>query len=365
MENLTIKNFGIIRDLTIDLKDLVIFIGETGTGKSTLAKLISIFRNKEFWVEGIFLEYLSYYQIRNFLQSSTFIEYQSEIGVFVYKEGKSERKFSENLLKKLFKYENNKELETKATRILEELIEYYCSEVIYIPAERSMVSFLAEKYAAIDRKELIGLFPPALLDFIGHFNKISSIIRRLPIDLFNVTYQKENGKDYIILSPDQQFLLSESASGLQTIVPAILIFEPSAQDEQKKSYTFEEPELNLFPTAQRILVELLAEKVLNQGHQVVITTHSPYILTALNNLLYAHQIGQKEPSKVEELIKRKLWLDPQNMVSYFVEEGTTRSIVDEELQQTKAEDIDEVSNLINSLYDKLLEIEVSGEDDEM
>jgi predicted ATPase len=49
MERLTVKNFGPIKDVEIKLSKLVIFIGETGTGKSTLAKLISIFRDKSFW----------------------------------------------------------------------------------------------------------------------------------------------------------------------------------------------------------------------------------------------------------------------------------------------------------------------------
>jgi predicted ATPase len=374
MEKLIIKNFGAIRDIAIDLKDLTIFIGETGTGKSTLAKLISIFRDHpSSWLDRFFQEKLRYHLIDSFLEESSYTKYQSEEGVFTYEKGKVYWELSESIISKMVKLAQNEEIfldnketnlkQSKNTSVLEKLLEIVCNEVIYIPAERSVVSFLSEKYAALDRKELIGLFPKALLDFTGYFNEISFNIRTLSIDLFNVTYQKENGKDYIALSNDKRFLLSESASGLQTLVPTLLIFEYFSQNERKKSYIFEEPELNLFPIAQKLLVELIAEKVLNHGHKMVITTHSPYILTALNNLVYAYQVGQKEPSKVEKLVKRELWLNPQNIASYSVEKGTIRSIVSEELQQTKVEEIDGVSSLINSICDELLEIEVGEEND--
>ena len=44
MEKLIVKNFGPIKEAEIDLTKYVVFIGDTSTGKSVLAKLISIFR---------------------------------------------------------------------------------------------------------------------------------------------------------------------------------------------------------------------------------------------------------------------------------------------------------------------------------
>ena len=243
MERLIVRNFGAIHDIAIDLKDITIFIGENGTGKSTLAKLISIFSSDDFWINNAnFSECLEYYQISDFLQSSTFIEYQSKMGVFVYNDGKRQVRFSEDILRVLsrsIEITNQEEQEEQVRILFKKIIKSILNEIIYIPAERSVVSFLSEKYAAIDRKELTTLFPEVLLDFTAYFNKVSSIIRKWFIDLFNVTYQKENGKDYMVLPDDKRFLLSDAASGLQTLVPALLIFEYYAQDEEKKSYTFE------------------------------------------------------------------------------------------------------------------------------
>ena len=38
-EQLVVKNFGPIKDATVDFKRVTVFIGPTGGGKSTLAKL--------------------------------------------------------------------------------------------------------------------------------------------------------------------------------------------------------------------------------------------------------------------------------------------------------------------------------------
>ena len=123
------------------------------------------------------------------------------------------------------------------------------------------------------------------------------------------------------------------------------------------------PEHGLFPTAQNEKVAYFAN-LLNSGpdNRLLITTHSPYILTALNNYIYAYQVGQKYPDKVSALIPKELWIDPKRVSAYFVENGTVRSIMDEELQQIKAEEIDNASTLTNKLYDKLLDIEISSED---
>lgn len=389
MEKLIVKNFGAIRNIEIDLKDLTIFIGKTGTGKSTLAKLVSIFRSifrsADFWVNGMddadFSKKLGYYQIKNFLESSTFMEYQSEIGVVVYNKGQIDRKFSEeasealkdlakstslkdlakNISDDLAENTSNHEQEKAIGSLIEELVNRACNEVIYIPAERGVVSFLSRQYG----KELTNVIPDTLLDFITHFNKVSSVVGELYIGLFDVTYQKgkENDKDYIILSNGKRFLLSESASGLQAVIPAILIFEHYAHNEKKKSYTFEEPELNLFPIAQKSLVELLAEKVLSNGHKIVITTHSPYILTSTNNLLFASKIQQEYPGSEEKLIKASglslnSFISSSDIAVYYLSteenEGYCESVIDDDTGMIPDNELDSASEEIIEVFDQLM-----------
>ncbi|OAD20804.1 hypothetical protein THIOM_003468, partial [Candidatus Thiomargarita nelsonii] len=105
MEKLIVKNFGALRNIEIQLKDLTVFIGETGTGKSTLAKLLSIFRSSDFWDGEVrqvefFKRKLAYYQLANFLEPGTIIEYQSELGFYlIYNEENVRAGVSEKTLK--------------------------------------------------------------------------------------------------------------------------------------------------------------------------------------------------------------------------------------------------------------------------
>jgi predicted ATPase len=368
MEKLIVKNFGAIQNVELHLKDLTVFIGETGTGKSMLAKLVSIFRSTDFWAGNVrhvefFKRKLAYYQIAHFLEPSTYIEYQSESGFyFSYHEGEIYQDFSEKILKHLEKFGQIEE--DKISNLIKELTSSTFKEVIYLPAERSVVSFLSEKYAALEiRKKLTGLFPETLLNFTGTFNEASSIIRKLYINLFDVTYQKENGQDYIILPNGKGLLLSESASGFQAMIPALIVFDYLSEDKTKKSYTFEEPELNLFPVAQKSLIEFLAEKVLSHGHQMIITTHSPYILTSINNLLFASKIQTEYPQSTEKLVDvsgLNRFISSKDMAIYYLsneeEINCSVNLIDKETGMIPENDLDSASDDIMDVFDRLMSV---------
>jgi len=365
MEKLIVKNFGPLRNVEIQLKDLTVFIG--GTGKSTLAKLLSIFRSSDFWDGEVrqvefFKRKLAYYQLANFLEPGTIIEYQSELGFYlIYNEENVRAGVSEKTLK-YFYDKNIKIVDDHINNFIKDMMRESFNDVIYIPAERGVVSFLSEKYAALERDELIGLFPETLLDFTGTFNKVSSLIKKLYISLFDVTYQKENGKDYIILSNDKKLLFSESASGLQTVIPALMVFEYFSQNETKKSYIFEEPELNLFPVAQKYLVELLADKVLSHGHKIIITTHSPYVPTSINNLLLASKIETEYPDSKKKLVEvsgLSRFISSSNIAIYYLsnrEIDCSVNIIDKNTGMIPDNDLDSASDEIMDVFDSLMSV---------
>lgn len=121
----------------------------------------------------------------------------------------------------------------------------------------------------------------------------------------------------------------------------------------------EEPEAHIFPTAQMYLLELLAMLLNNkEENQMIITTHSPYVLTVINNLMYAYKVGQEKTEKASEIVNKLSWLAPEKVNAYMLtsEKGAER-IIDDELYMIKAERIDEVSRTLNEDYDKLLDIE--------
>ena len=54
-------------------------------------------------------------------------------------------------------------------------------------------------------------------------------------------------------------------------------------------------------------------------NQLIITTHSPYILTVFNHLLFASRVVAKNPAaeeEVKEIVDKDYWLDPNEFSAY-------------------------------------------------
>jgi hypothetical protein len=126
----------------------------------------------------------------------------------------------------------------------------------------------------------------------------------------------------------------------------------------------EEPEANIFPSTQYELVRLFARlsHEPNLDFSWVITTHSPYILTAFNDLIKAGQIAAEMPTKaseVEKVIPRQYWIKPGDFAAYAFDgkEGILRSIMDEETKMINGDILDDISETISGEFGELLEIQ--------
>lgn len=92
----------------------------------------------------------------------------------------------------------------------------------------------------------------------------------------------------------------------------------------------DEPEMNLHPEAQVRLVEFLAMLV-NAGLNILFTTHSPYMVDHLSNLITAAKQEDKESIKNLFYLQRTEAFIPKEKVSvYLFDNGTAKSILDEE-----------------------------------
>ncbi len=84
-EKLIVKNFGPIKSAEIDLGRVTVFIGEQASGKSILAKLVAIAKDRRLLSDCLLEQYMERngparnlfedYQIYNFFTSETCIEY--------------------------------------------------------------------------------------------------------------------------------------------------------------------------------------------------------------------------------------------------------------------------------------------------
>lgn len=95
----------------------------------------------------------------------------------------------------------------------------------------------------------------------------------------------------------------------------------------------EEPELSLFPQTQRDLVYYMLQCLNESGRpdQLVLTTHSPYILFSLNNCMMGGLVKDKVPeSKRNGFLSSKSWVDPRSVSIYEIHDGCLRTIQDED-----------------------------------
>ncbi|MFM7370804.1 MAG: AAA family ATPase, partial [Sphaerospermopsis kisseleviana] len=86
-------------------------------------------------------------------------------------------------------------------------------------------------------------------------------------------------------------LINFASSGQQEVVWILLLILVLILNQRNVFLVIEEPEAHLFPVAQKQMIDLIALLANQAANQIILTTHSPYILSSFNNLLYAHQLG--------------------------------------------------------------------------
>lgn len=164
-----------------------------------------------------------------------------------------------------------------------------------------------------------------------------------------------------IVHPGQGYVyLKNASSGQQESIRILQDAFLSIYQGNKLLRIVEEPEAHLFPEAQMAAIQLLV-LMLNSapsGH-LILTTHSPYTLTVINNLIYAAKVGANHPEQISEILPKELWLPQEHVSAYILQDGEVSSIMDNELGEIKAELIDEISNVINQQYDKILQLDDS------
>ena len=94
-------------------------------------------------------------------------------------------------------------------------------------------------------------------------------------------------------------------------------------------FIIEEPEQNLFPETQRDLIYYLLEKCQDKDrdHHLTITTHSPYILYAINNCMMGGLVYNKmeDDSRAEISCKHAL-IEPGKVSIYQIDNGVLKTI---------------------------------------
>ncbi len=349
MSQIKIKNFGPIKeglaenDGFMDIRKVSVFIGNQGTGKSCIAKLISTFS----WLEkGLYRgdieekyvtsynrfinTYCNYQNLKNYFLSETEIEYKGNAYSINFSGGK---------------------LTTSATNSGAK--NYTVPKIMYVPAERNFLS-------AVRQPEKIKGLPLSLSTFWEELERSQQELSgRLDLPVGNVKFEfDKSNKISNIIGNDYKLKLSEASSGFQSFVALFLVSKNIALsinkekdtsknelsgEEQKrlkieiekilsnknlsddlkkvalevlsskyKNECFlnivEEIEQNLFPTSQKdVLYKLLEFANMTKGNQLILTTHSPYVINYLTLAIKGNKLLQEiQSSPKADLLKQKL-----------------------------------------------------------
>ena len=97
---------------------------------------------------------------------------------------------------------------------------------------------------------------------------------------------------------------------------------------QSTHFIIEEPEQNLFPETQRDLIYHFLEKCLvRKDNSLTITTHSPYVLYALNNCMMGGLVYEKMSEQDKSRLKCKLSvINPSLISAYEIHDGKLKPI---------------------------------------
>ena len=108
----------------------------------------------------------------------------------------------------------------------------------------------------------------------------------------------------------------------------------------------EEPEIHLHPKAQEAMVKILAYLV-NQGFNVLVTTHSLTVLYTLNNLMLASDLGAEIGNA--DVPPSDLRLKPKQVAAWhFKENGEVSDIMDRDTGFISEEELGKVGEQLSA-----------------
>lgn len=247
------------------------------------------------------------------------------------------------------------------------------SPQMFIPAGRAYFANIQNSvFSILARGETIdpfviefGYFYEMYRNVVLDLNEKENIdfIQKFTEEILGAVYYVDKSGEYLIHSDKRKVPLLFCSSGQQEVLPLILLmryFKILLENNAAFSLYVEEPEAHLFPSSQKKIVEMIAtaHNLSKDKSQLIITTHSPYILTAFNNLLQAGHLLENgaDKKKLFKIVPEFEVLKCGELNAYAFQDGGVVSLIDEETGLISADLLDQVSEEIAVQFDELLEL---------
>ena len=407
MATIQIKNLGPIKDTgLINLTDVLLVIGRQSSGKSTFMKVLCFCR----WIEKKIMTSFDK-TIQAYTHNKRFTKDLKQfyrIDEIYFKEDTEIIYDGDVVTISLTGVNQN----AKINRKQEAWEDRYNSKLSYIPAERNLVSAIQNINDTYKAKERDSIF-----NFIQEWYEAKDTYdsdNKLTLSLTDdFKYYSDIGLDYVVLPNGKPITSFYASSGVQSIMPIdvmtdyvmgvvgkVVKFSMSdlmnrlmeslntdvrnkivhgahevtekelAPIREKMKYQsaqlfIEEPEQNLYPDAQRKLVQNIirhlkaVKSVGKHRSMVVLTTHSPYVLSTLNVLMADAAAVEKKPGdeRLKDVVDESTLLPTDAFSAYFInKDGVFEDIKDMEIPMLSGIDLDSVSDWVDEHVGRINEI---------
>jgi len=405
----SVKNLAQIHNAeNIEIKDFNIFIGKNGTGKTYFAKLIYFLNN--FSYKMLLAEKFLGKKIKESFENKadviiTIKEQEAFIQEFNnqiknrYPEFISSKKeifskftFStsiDDLNGTTVKYDETidslKEY-TSAIAIRFILNTFQIAETHYLPAARAnyMITYkhlfesefnnFREVLLNKKRKKKISILPEVENNFLRDIYQVNTkihgelfslgskiektIFKSGKLSIRNPQHQDLPTYEYRLNDIKQNIDLVSASSAITELSPLIMYLRHKISHVSSEMLIIDEPELSLHPDAQAKLVEVMVEAV-NKGLKIIMVTHSPYIIEALNNHLQRNKIKNYKMSKNIQDFEA---ISANQVSAYLFEDSTIKNILDDEMKLIDDKLLNSF-NKLNDIYDEMRDIEWDNQGD--
>lgn len=256
-------------------------------------------------------------------------------------------------------------------------------ETYYIPAGRAMISLLSSQKTRLDYSSM----DPVNVQYMQEIERLQQLYTD-GVSHAADRYRDEN-RDFepnemvkwittgiqgeYFCKDGQEIFVPETAktervpianisSGQQEVLWIYQQLYAMMLQKEKAFVIIEEPESHLYPTMQKDILDFIVAYHHITGGYVIVTTHSPYLLTETNNLCYAGRLRKKSKNnanRVIEIMGKYGYLDEEqlNALRFNKKKGQLENLMqDHEIQ---ADRIDEVSDEIDRAYTKLFDLDES------
>lgn len=383
MNRIIIHNFGPVKDVDIELSKLMVFIGPQGSGKSTIAKLLTIFSDVLWWrmvsENDNPLSEFKKMGIDKYFSHDTTFDY---IGVggehLFYKDSKFSISINDYSNERTNQWINDLIASTTENRLqmmgvdvkdyytnksaeeYRKFMRTYLKMICYIPAERNLAAALSSSLANIILSNTP--LPNTLLEYISLFERAKNHYPTYDASFLGIKYNKDKGTDCISLTGynDKSIPLEACSSGIQSALPMLMVMDYAREDNCFDTFIIEEPEQNLFPINQREIMNRLVSLTHKINcRSVIINTHSPYLLSALNVSMLAAKLSNMDYDNetIDSIVSSQYRIDGSEVSAFALGDDTyCKSIIDDNTGLISVNYLDVVSDSISSDFNKLYQL---------